>query len=178
MGLRDWFNRKEETREEEMVNEDNVGSDLLRALLDESNITRDTIMSVPSIAACVNKISDTVASLEVKLYKHDGEKVEEVQDKRVGLLNEETGDTLTAYQLKKAMVEDMFLGKGGYAYVHKVGTDVKSVHYVKEESISFFHNTDPIFKDYKIQIEGYQYEGFWFIKLSPLYNFFEIKDAA
>lgn len=165
MGLRDWFKRKEETREEEMVNEDNVGSDLLRALLDESNITRDTIMSVPSIAACVNKISDTVASLEVKLYKRDGEKVEEVQDKRVRLLNEETGDTLTAYQLKKAMVEDMFLGKGGYAYVHKVGTDVKSVHYVKEESISFLYNTDPIFKDYKIQIEGYTYEGFCFIKL-------------
>lgn len=165
MGLRDWFKRKEETREEEMVNEDNVGSDLLRALLDESNITRDSIMSVPSIAACVNKISDTVASLEVKLYKRDGGKVEEVQDKRVKLLNEETGDTLTAYQLKKAMVEDMFLGKGGYAYVHKVGTDVESVHYIKEESISFLYNTDPIFKDYKIQIEGYTYEGFCFIKL-------------
>lgn len=165
MGVRDLFKRKEEKREERTVNEDTVGADLLRALLDESNITRDTIMSVPSIAACVNKISDTIASLEVKLYKRDGEKVEEVQDNRVRLLNEETGDTLTAYQLKKAMVEDMFLGKGGYAYVYKIGTQVKSIHYVKEEKISFLYNTDPIFKDYKIQIDGCYYEGFEFIKL-------------
>ena len=165
MGLRDLFKRKEETREEQMVNEDAVGVDLLRALLDDTNITRETILSVPSIAACVNKISDTVASLEIKLYKRDGEKIEEVQDNRVRLLNEETGDTLTAYQFKKAMVEDMYLGKGGYAYVHKVGTEVKSIHYVKEEAISFLYNTDPIFKDYKFQVEGRMYEGFEFIKL-------------
>lgn len=87
MGLRDLFKRKEESREEQMVNEDAVGADLLRALLDDTNITRDTIMSVPSIVACVNKISDTVASLEIKLYKRDGEKIEEVQDNRVRLLN-------------------------------------------------------------------------------------------
>lgn len=165
MGLKDLFKKKEEKREEQTVDEDAVGADLLRALLNESDITRDTIMSVPSIAACLNKISDTVASLEVKLYKRDGEKVEEVQDNRVRLLNEETGDTLTAYQFKKAMVEDMFLGKGGYAYVYKTGTEVRSIHYVKEEKVSFLYNADPIFKDYKIQIEGYPYEGFDFIKL-------------
>lgn len=165
MGLKDLFKKKEEKREEQTVDEDAVGADLLRALLNESDITRDTIMSVPSIAACLNKISDTVASLEVKLYKRDGEKVEEVQDNRVRLLNEETGDTLTAYQFKKAMIEDMFLGKGGYAYVYKTGTEVRSIHYVKEEKVSFLYNADPIFKDYKIQIEGYPYEGFDFIKL-------------
>jgi HK97 family phage portal protein len=72
---------------------------------------------------------------------------------------------MDACQFKKAMVLDMLLGKGGYAYVNKVGGKVKSIHYVEENRVSFWTNSDPIFKDYKIQVHGKVYEGWKFIKL-------------
>jgi HK97 family phage portal protein len=59
----------------------------------------------------------------------------------------------------------MYLDKGGYAYIHRAGGKVKSIHYVKANRIGFRYNSDPIFKDYKIQVNGSYYEGWQFIKL-------------
>lgn len=165
MGL---FRRKTEIREEPTdikVDADTVDDALIRALLSNTEINRENIMNIPSVAACINKISDTVASLNIRLYKRSGDKVEEVKDNRVSLLNGETGDTLTGFQMKKAMVEDMYLGKGGYAFVNKIRGEVKSLHYVQETKISFLYNTNPIFKDFQIMIDGNTYESFQFIKL-------------
>ena len=159
------FKRKEK-REEVVVDNSSVEEPLLSALLGRETITRETAMNIPSISACVNKIGDTIASLPVKLYRRNGEKIEEVlNDDRLRLLNADTGDTMDACQFKKAMVLDMLLGKGGYAYVNKVGGKVKSIHYVEENRVSFWTNSDPIFKDYKIQVHGKVYEGWKFIKL-------------
>ena len=53
--------------------------------------------------------------MPVKLYKiKDGKVEEQDRDERVKLLNGDTGDTLDAFQMKKAMVSDYLLGKGGY----------------------------------------------------------------
>ena len=165
MGL---FRKKVEIREEPKetkVDSSAVDDALLRVLIGDTEVNRENIMNIPSVAACINKISDTVASLSIKLYKRTGDKVEEVNDNRVTLLNKETGDTLTGFQMKKAIVEDMYLGKGGYAFVNKIQGEVKSLHYVEEKRISFLYDTDPIFKDYKISVNGSSYEGFQFIKL-------------
>lgn len=165
MGL---FRKKVEIREEPKetkVDNNAVDDVLLRALLGNTEVNRENIMNIPSIVACINKISDTVASLNIKLYKRTKDRVEEVNDNRVTLLNKETGDSLTGFQMKKAMVEDMYLGKGGYAFVNKIQGEVKSLHYVEEKRISFLYSTDPIFKDYKISVNGSSYEGFQFIKL-------------
>ena len=55
-----------------------------------------------------------IAAMPVKLYKHKQGRVEEQEnDTRVKLLNGDTGDTLDAFQLMKAMVEDYLMGKGG-----------------------------------------------------------------
>ena len=158
------FRRKE--KRETVVDETTVEEPLLTALLGRETITRETALDIPSISACVNKIGDTIASLPIKLYRREGDRIEEVtDDTRLHLLNIDTGDTLDACQFKKAMVVDMLLGKGGYAYVNKVGGEVKSIHYVDESKVSFQTNTDPIFKDYKIQVHGKLYEGWRFIKL-------------
>ena len=113
MGL---FRKKVEIREETKetkVDSNSVDDVLLRALIGNTEVNRENIMNIPSVAACINKISDTVASLDIKLYKRTGDRVKEVNDNRVSLLNKETGDSLTGFQMKKAMVEDMYLGKGG-----------------------------------------------------------------
>lgn len=159
------FKRKqpvEEMRDDSFSVEDQ----LLRALMPDEVVTRQIAMSIPAVAACVNRIADTVASLDVKLYKRQGDSTVEVEDDvRVERLNGITGDTLTGYQLKRALVVDMLLGKGGYAYIRKSEGEVKGLHYIPCNTISIEHNTDPIFKTYKINIQGKQYEGYKFIKL-------------
>lgn len=165
MGL---FRKKVEIREEPKetkVDSSAVDDALLRVLVGNTEVNRENILNIPSVAACINKISDTVASLDIKLYKRTGDRVEEVNDNRVSLLNKETGDSLTGFQMKKAMVEDMYLGRGGYAFVNKAHGEVQSLHYVEERHISFIYDTDPIFKDYQIQVNDRSYEGFQFIKL-------------
>ena len=154
--------RRTETRD---IDEQDVDDVLLKALLSDDIITRRTAMSIPALAACVNRIADTVASLDVKLYQRDGETTVEVPDMRVERLNGDTGDTLTGYQLKRAMVVDMLLGKGGYAYIRKSEGMVKGIHYVPCNKITFEHNEDPIMKVYKVSVNGKTYEGYKFIKL-------------
>ena len=161
MGL---FGKKKELRENE--GELEVSSGLLRMLLSNDEVNSNTVLNIPAVSACVNIIADTVASLKIKLYRKDGDKIEEItDDNRTALLNEDTGDTLDASQMKKALIADMFLSKGGYLYVNRLNGEVKSLHYVEPERISFQRNTDPIFKDYKILVDGVYYEGWQFVKL-------------
>ncbi len=139
---------------------------LLRALIGGDSVDRNTAMNIPAVAACVNMIADTVSSLKVKLYRRTDDRVEEVTgDRRTYLLNEDTGDTLDAVQFKKAMVTDMYMGRGGYAFVNKQRGEVKSIHYVEAERVGFLRNTDPIFKDYQIEVDGRSYEPWQFITL-------------
>ena len=165
MNLKFW--QREEKRDDPAVVENSIDADILKAFLSDEEVTKEMALNIPAISACANKIADTVASLNIKLYKKDSEgQVEEIKgDIRTKLLNDDTGDTLDGSQFKKALVMDMLLDKGGYAYVNKNRRTVKSLHYVEPSKISFVRNTDPIFKDYKIYINGKTYEGFQFIKL-------------
>lgn len=139
---------------------------LLQALINGETITREKAMTLPAVAGAVDFISNMIACMPVKLYKYKQGKVEEIEDDpRVKLLNNDTGDTLDAFQFKKAMVEDYLMGKGGYAFIKKSGNEVTGLYYVQDIYISFLKNYKPIFKDYMILVEGQQYYPFEFIKL-------------
>jgi len=139
---------------------------LLQALINGETITREKAMTLPAVAGAVDFISNMIACMPVKLYKYKQGKVEEVEDDtRVKLLNNDTGDTLDAFQFKKAMVEDYLMGKGGYAFIRKNRNEVTGLFYVENIYISFLKNYKPIFKDYTILVEGQQYYPFEFIKL-------------
>lgn len=143
-----------------------VSADILRAWLSGEGIGREMAMNIPSVAGCINKIANTVAAVPIKMYKQTKDKVVEIQnDSRLVLLNSETGDTLDAYQMKRAVVLDYFLGKGGYIYVEKSGKKFCSLRYVAEKHISFNENTDVIFKDYDILVQGGTYRPYQFIRL-------------
>jgi len=138
----------------------------LRALLEGEVITREKAMTLPAVAGAVDLISSTIASMPVKLYKYKQGKVEEQDsDPRVRLLNNDTGDTLDAFQFKKAMVEDYLMGKGGYAYIRRYRNKVTGLFYVREIFISVIKNFKPIFKKYTILVEGQEYRPYEFIKL-------------
>ena len=159
--------RKEEVRADTDAVTPTIESDLLLScLLGKNAVTKEKAMEIPTVQACVNLIAGTIASLPINLYKkgEDGV-VEEMRNRRTMLLNNDTGDTLTATQFWKAMIEDYYLGKGGYAYINWSGVDVKSIHYVDESEVSIVKNTDPIFKDYDILIRGSQYKPFEFFKI-------------
>lgn len=181
------FNFRRKVAKNEEANQDNqtsvaVDDPLLSALLNDIEITRDKAMTLPMVSSAVDFISGSIASMPIKLYHYKpaqtftnnaGEevkaprRVEEVEnDRRVRLLNGDTGDTLNAFQMKQAMVEDYLLGKGGFAYINKDRRNVvESVHYVQDIYVSVLKNVDPIFKHFVYEVGTKQIWSFDMIKL-------------
>lgn len=159
-----WPWQKEERTEQ--VVEPSTDDVLLKALLGNTTITKEQALNIPSVQSCINFVANTVSMLPIKLYKDNNGKAEEVKDDvRVDLLNDDTKDTLDAVQFWRAIITDYFLGKGGYAYINRNLNNVISLHYVDESYISTIKNTDPIFKDYKILVNGKGYWPYEFIKI-------------
>lgn len=144
------------------------GQLLKAALTGEASLSTDQALQIPAVAACVRLISDTVSMVPFKLYKIDQDdiKLQEVpNDPRVALLNIDPKDTLDAVQMKRALVRDYLLNKGGYAYIEKSGNRVKSIRYVDQASVSFNWNADPIFKDYDILVNDKTFRPYQFLKI-------------
>ena len=169
MGFANWLFGIEEKRGENSPQEISppIADDvLLKALLNNEVITRDKALTIPAVSGAVDFISNAVASMPVRLYKYKSGKVEEVEgDPRVRMLNGDTGDTLDGWQMKKAMVADYLMGKGGYCYIHRRRNDVLSLHYVDETYINVMRLPEPIYKDYQILVMGKSYKSYDFIKL-------------
>lgn len=156
-----FFKRSEETETKTESQEEEL---LIAELFDEA-MTFESAMKIPTFSACINLICDTISTIPIKLYRKNGDVIEEVKDdERVSLLNKDTKDALDGVQFKRAIVKDYF-GKGGYAYIHRKGTSIESIHYVDNRELAFQYSTDPIFKTYTIQVQGRNYESYQFIKL-------------
>lgn len=150
------------------IESQSTGDILLQALLKGETINKNKAMSIPAVSSAVDKISNMVAMLPIKLYKaeiSDGKrKVTEVlQDSRTKLLNQDTGDTLDPFQLKKAIARDYLIEKGAYIYLEKQKNEFKSIRYVEPTQLSIMKNYDPIFKDVKYEVNGRTYETYNFL---------------
>lgn len=168
MGLFNIFKReqKRDTTQNNTNTNSVVNDVLLQALLQNDPITREMALTIPAVSAAVDFISSSIACMPVKLYKYKDDKVEEVRkDTRTRILNSDTGDTLDAFQMKKALVTDYLLGKGGYAYIRRDRNDFTGLFYVKDIRITAYPNYEPIFKKFYILVEGNSYYPHEFIKL-------------
>lgn len=164
MGLK-WWKKKEEVRADPAP-EKTVEEIILDALGMGGGITKKTALEIPTVSGCVEKLAGTVCRLPVKLYKKVDGKVEEVlEDTRLKLLNDDTGDTLNSGEFWHSMIEDYFLGKGGFAYINRQRGEFESLNYVREEDISIVSNLEPIFKDYDILVRGERYYPHDFLKI-------------
>lgn len=156
-------------KREEVKDETKADDLLLRALLQGQKVDRTTALSMPVVSACVDLICNIFAMIPFKLYREtikDGKRAtEEVRDRRVKLINEETTDTLDGFQFKKAICEDYLLGKGGYAYIKKIGNEFVGLFYVEDSKISILKNSDAIYKSFNIMVDGKTYKNHEFIKL-------------
>lgn len=173
-----FFGRKKEEPKEEL----NLQKDVDEALVQEADTVRDLMLSsnseidiisgeqalnIPAFSFSRNFISESIAGLEIKLYKIEENKIIEVKnDIRTNLLNDDTGDKLTGYQMKKAVIEDCIIEGSGHIYINKQKGKVKSLHYVEENEVTIQENTDPIFKDIKIMVQGQEYEEYEFINVT------------
>ena len=156
-------------KREEVLDETKVEDLLLRALIQGGTVDRKTALSIPVVSACVDLICNTFAMIPFKLYKEtvtDGKRAtEEVFDTRVAIINEDTTDTLDGFQFKKAICEDYLMGKGGYAYIKKIGNEFVGLFYVEESKIAIQKNVDAIFKSFDVLVDGKTYKNYEFIKL-------------
>jgi HK97 family phage portal protein len=161
MGLFNFF-RKRATE----VDTSTIDDVLLRAIINGEAITREQALTLPAVSGAVDFISSTIASMPVKLYKVKKGKIEEQKnDQRVTMLNVDTGDTLNGYQLKKALVEDYLLGKGGYCWIEKERNDVVALKYIPEEFISIYRDPNPLDKWFTIFCYDNEFKPHEFIKL-------------
>lgn len=169
MGLFNFFRKRDETvtQTDEFVNDV-----LLKAMLKGEKIDKEKAISLPAVSSAVDRICNTVAMIPIKLYKESidettgKKKVEEVKnDPRIKLLNTEPGDTLDAFQMRKAWVQDYLLDKGGYLYIEKSKNKFKSLRYVDASNVTINTNFDPIFKDITYMVQGKNYETFNFLTI-------------
>nr|DAJ70492.1 MAG TPA: portal protein [Caudoviricetes sp.] len=171
MKIRNVFKRniKNETNKETSVDENSANDVILKALIAGEEIDREKVLMIPAVSSAVGLICDSFAMIPFRLYKKttkDGKKqTSEVEDDRVNIINLDTKDTLDGFQFKKAIAEDYLLGKGGYAYINKKGNDFVGVNYVEEKKVLFERNTDAIYKNYNVLVDGKSYRPYDFIKL-------------
>lgn len=161
------FSKKD--KREAVMDESQCDDVLLRAYLNGFEVHRDDALAIPMVSSSVDFICNTFAQIPFKLYKEtikDGKKVtEEVTDERVTIINDDTRDKLDGFQFKKAMCEDYLLGKGGYAFIGKVGNKFNALYYVDCDKVNINKNEKAIYKDYTISVDANTYKDYQFIKL-------------
>lgn len=173
MKLLNLFFREEQTEEsvKEETNNSSPEGLLLQSLLRGETITKDKALSIPAVSSAVDRLANYVAMLPIKLYKYelneDGEKVvkEVKDDARLKLLNQDTGDLLDPFQLKKAIVRDYLVDKGAYIFIERNKNEFAALRYVDPTYVFYMKNYDPIYKDAKYLVYGKEYELFNFITI-------------
>ena len=164
MGIFDRFRKREN-----VIDTSTISDPLLKALIGYEEINRSSALEIPVVSSSVDLICNTFAMIPFKLYKEetkDGKKVtKEVEDARVDIINYDTTDKLDGFQFKKAICEDYLMGKGGYAYIKKIGNNYKGLFYVECDKVQVNKNNDPIFKNYEFLVNANKYKDYEFIKL-------------
>lgn len=165
MGWKDLFKRAEVIETE---SDDAVDDALFRASLTPERIDASKAMGIPAFGSGVNTLAGIAATLPIKLYRRTGDTVEEVRgDPRVRMLNGDTGDTLTAPQMKRMFVKDYLTDdRGGFIFIDRRGNRVRSLRYVECSQVTRLRNVDPIFKDVQYQVMGATYEPWQFIHIA------------
>lgn len=168
------FQKRDDSKEEQTSNAQETTSAadvLLQTLLKSETINKNKALSIPAVSSAVDRISNLVAMLPVKLYKKekDGDNkykvVEVLNDPRTKLLNQDTKDTLDTFQLKKAIARDYLMEKGAYVFIEKNLNEFKSIRYVEPDNIQILKNYEPIFRDIKYEINGQEYETYNFLTI-------------
>lgn len=152
---------------EKRYTEAEVASILSGQPIISSRISRAQALNIPAVGTAINFIAGTVASLPVRLYKHEADRVEEVSDDyRLKILNDDTGDLMDAEQFRKALVTDMLLEGAGYAYIDKSGNRITGLYYVEGQYVNLVDGADKIKKSVDVYLNGKKVRDFDVLRIT------------
>lgn len=142
-------------------------ADVIVSLLNEEQVTVRTAMQIPMICRCVNMIAGAVAMLPIKLYRKTEDGVEEItEDRRVDILNRDTGDTMNADYMRYAWVRDLLLMGSAYAYIDRTNGRPDKLYYIASEEVGRMVNRfDPINKVFQYTVGARTIEPWQMLKI-------------
>lgn len=171
MGFWNWLTGNPEARAEDeqdaaAAKTDAEFADFLAALNGSGRVTRAVACDVPGVAGAVEFIAAQAAGVPLKLYQVTADGLKEKRnDRRVRLLNDDTGDLLDGTSMKEALYMDYLYEGNGYLYKSMAGNRVDSLHYVDWNCVAVNKAPEPIYKRAAMSVQGRDYYEFDFVKL-------------
>ena len=90
-----------------------------------ANVDEETAMKIGALYQGIGIIGDTISSLPMYLYKEqDGFQEVFYDDPRSRVMSDVANETLSAFNLKKALLKDLILRGNAYAKIERTGKDV------------------------------------------------------
>lgn len=127
----------------------------------EKIVTKQEALSIPVVAKSVNWIASVVASLPIKMYKRTEKGYVEVYDDyRLPLLNEYSGNAMTANDLKQQIISDLLLDGNGYAYISKKGNKITKLSYIPTTKLTYTESVNSIDKIINVWVDGRQVQDY------------------
>lgn len=151
-----FFKRKENRSDEGII------ADIAEGLIKSSNtVTKQQAMSIPVVTKSVHWIASAIAALPIKMYKLTDSGYQEVQDDyRLALVNEYSGNCMTANDLKRQILTDLLLEGNGYAYISKKGNKIEKLSYIPTCHLTFTESVDNINKVINVWVDGKQIQDY------------------
>ena len=100
-------------------------------------IDEKAIEKIPTAVDCLEKITGSIASLPIYLYKEDADgSVEKIRDDyRLLLLNNEPNEHLSSFDFKKQMAKDFLLHGRTHSYIEKDLNEITGIYPLMLENI-------------------------------------------
>lgn len=117
--------------------------------------TRADALSIPAVATAVDWISGAISGLPIRLYSKTDTGYQEVfDDYRIELVNQYSGNCMTANDLFKNIITDYLLDGNGFAYVVKRGNKIEKLSYIPPIKLTYTESVDCIDKVLKVWIDS------------------------
>lgn len=95
-------------------------------------------MQLSAVFRAVDAISSSVAQLPLKVLRvdKDGYKTLYREHPLYTLLNRNPNERISAFQLKKMLVQSMILRGNGYAWIQRSGKNINAIHFIPSEYVT------------------------------------------
>lgn len=153
-----WLKREKRSTENDVIADVLNG---LSPLVNGKTISRKQAMSIPVVTKSVNWIASAIASLPIKMYRRtDKGYIEIYDDYRLPLLNNYSGNCMTANDLKRQVIIDLLLEGNGYAYISKLGNKIEKLSYIQTSKLTYTESVDNIDKIVNVWVDGKQVQDY------------------
>lgn len=153
-----WLKREKRSTENDVI------ADVLNGfspLVNGKTISRKQAMSIPVVTKSVNWIASAIASLPIKMYRRtDKGYIEIYDDYRLPLLNNYSGNCMTANDLKRQVIIDLLLEGNGYSYISKLGNKIEKLSYIPTSKLTYTESVDNIDKIVNVWVDGKQVQDY------------------